>query len=264
MTTDFKARITQETFIRFVEAHDSLPSTSDRAAALVQEGSFLTPALIFAEQQSAGRGRGSNSWIATPGSLTFSVILCAEDHQLSGERLPLVALLAGLAIRDAMNDALPTGNHSVQIKWPNDVYLNDRKVCGILSEAVTANAGDRYVILGVGINVNNCFDSAPAEVSRKAVSLYEVNKSETDRTQLLISLLTRLEIELAEFQETGQFPRTRFASHCWLTGREVTVTTPTSSLHGRCVGVGDAGQLLVEQRGETVPVRSGSVTLFES
>src|SRR5207248_8273542 len=107
-----------------------LRSTSDHAAALRKRGKLFAPAVVLTANQTAGRGRGTNTWWSGPGSLTVTFVFPVEAH-LAPHQIPLIA---GLAVRDAVADL--TGDTSISLKWPNDVVHDDRKLAGLLCERV--------------------------------------------------------------------------------------------------------------------------------
>src|SRR5207247_1705002 len=109
------------------------------------------------ERQTAGRGRGSNRWWTADGALTFSLVLEAPPDRLPPSRWPQVALVAGIAVCEALQTPAPRA--ALRVKWPNDVYLADGKICGILSESIPGWR-DRLVV-GIGVNVNNRVKSGP-------------------------------------------------------------------------------------------------------
>src|SRR5690349_2367368 len=122
------AGVRAETFVRHIEQHEEIGSTNDRAMELAVERDLPVPALVIAERQIAGRGRGGNVWRSGAGALTFSLVI-ERPAGLPRERMALLSLAAGLAAREAVVGAAP--GHDVKVKWPNDVYLDGRKVCGI-------------------------------------------------------------------------------------------------------------------------------------
>jgi BirA family transcriptional regulator, biotin operon repressor / biotin---[acetyl-CoA-carboxylase] ligase len=118
-----------------------------------------------AEQQTAGRGRQGRLWLSPPGeNLLFSVLVRESPP---ARRLPLVALVAGLAVRDAVARALSDGD--VKIKWPNDVMIGVRKVAGVLVEAITAGSRVEAIVVGVGVNVHA--RTFPDEIAQRATSI---------------------------------------------------------------------------------------------
>src|SRR5262245_30735712 len=115
-----------------IDYHESIGSTSDRAIELGVLDESELPLLVLAESQTAGRGRGVNRWWSAEGALTFSLVLQAPCERLPPDRWPQVALVAGVAVCEALEGLVPQAE--VRVKWPNDVYLGSGKVCGILCE----------------------------------------------------------------------------------------------------------------------------------
>lgn len=257
LITLISQRLRTETFVRHVELHDELASTNDRAMELAVDAELPLPAIVLAERQTAGRGRGANVWRSGPGALTFSLVV-ERPSGLPRERMPLLSLAAGLAVREAVASVVP--GRAVKVKWPNDVYLDGRKVCGILTE-VPPRFPDRAVV-GVGLNVNNSLDEAPDEVRRRAVSIAETIGYAVDSAELLVSLLVRLESELQSFAEQGGVPVARWATHCLLTDRQVQLQSPAGEVIGQCLGVSDEGALLLDGPNGVQAHRAGEVITF--
>ena len=253
------ARVRAETFVRHVERHDEIASTNDRALVLAADRGLPTPALILADRQTAGRGRGANVWRSGPGALTFSLLI-DRPAGLPPERMPILSLAAGLAARDAVASAAP--GLAAKVKWPNDVYLEGRKVCGILTEVPSAAPG--RAVVGVGLNVNNSLADAPKEVRRRAASLRELLllQDPLDAAELLIDFLVRFEAELADLAASGEIAAGRWAPHCLLTGREVRLRTPAEETAGLCLGIAADGALLLDTADGPRPFRAGEVVSF--
>lgn len=235
-------RIRAATFVRRVELHNQLGSTNDLALQRAARDTLETPWLVLAERQTRGRGRGSNRWWSAEGSLTFSLVLdTSPSGQAPGPR-PQVALAAGLAVCLAIDRQLP--DHRPALKWPNDVYLQGRKVCGILIE-VPHGKRSRMVI-GVGVNVNNSFARAPVEQRRIAVSMRDVTHRWQPRTEVLIELLRQLESLLGTLQ--SDLPRMiqRCRDYCMLQGKIVQCHSGGRQVQGRCRGMDHDGALVLE------------------
>src|SRR5690606_19755638 len=163
---------------RTIEYYDELPSTNQRAKELlpaVDEG-----AVILAEMQTAGRGRLGRSWFSPPGTgIWLSIILRPPFSPIELPKLNLLAVVALSRAVKAVLDIRPL------VKWPNDLYYQDRKLAGILTE-VTGELGRlEHVIMGVGINVNQRSNDFPLELRTKAGSLRMATGCFVDRKDLL-------------------------------------------------------------------------------
>lgn len=256
---DFSAtvrRLEQETFLRRAEWHDQLDSTNSAALSLALRGTPDVPAIIGATHQTAGRGRGSNTWWSSAGALTFSILFNPLDRGLPFARWPQVALMTGLAVADTLESYLPPV--SVQLKWPNDVYADGRKICGILTE-VPPGRTDRLVV-GIGLNVGNSLAAAPVDVRSSAVSLVDLLGSEHPSLQdVLMTLIGRWERWLQRLA-AGEvdFPSV-WRPKCYLTGERVSVTIGPESQTGICVGLDGDGALLLETERGVQRVLAGTV-----
>ena len=143
-------------------------------------------AVFFAEQQTAGRGRGGNSWeSAASDGIYCSVVL---RPKLSPADALLLSLIAGIAVAEAVEHT--TGLHP-DLRWPNDVLIEERKFCGILTEMNAEATRVRYVVVGIGINVNQA--SFPAELEPIATSLRLAAGHEWSRVQVAAALLKSLD-----------------------------------------------------------------------
>lgn len=245
--------------IRAYEHHPSIGSTNDRALELAAAAELDTPTLIVADEQTAGRGRGANRWWAAPGSLTFSLIVDSGPTRISPARLPRQSLAAGLAICKGIESVLP--QEAPRLKWPNDVYLRLRKVCGILIEGV-AGAAHRLVI-GVGINVNNSFAEAPAELREKASSLADLSGQSLDRGEVLAAVVENLVAAWEGASTATRDVAADFAPYCLLTDRLVQVRVGAELHAGLCRGIAADGGLILETETGRRTLYTGIVERFE-
>jgi BirA family biotin operon repressor/biotin-[acetyl-CoA-carboxylase] ligase len=252
-------RIRSQGFVREIEVHSEIGSTNDRAAERAQESDLLCPCLILAERQSAGRGRGANTWWSGPGALTFSLVLEPRRIGLVTQSFPQVALAAGLAVCEAIERAVPQA--VIGLKWPNDVFLAGKKVCGILLELPNADSG--RLIAGIGVNVNNSLAQAPAELQRIAASMIDVAQQPLDRTQVLITILERIDLWLRALAADAGRVFERWRQYCVLSGKTVRLRVGLHDIEGRCQGIDDGGRLLISTPQGTEAHRSGTVLSFE-
>jgi len=209
---------------------ESVGSTNDELRRLAEAGA-PEGLIVLAEKQTDGRGRRGAAWFSPPGeSLAFSVLLRPDEPKALWPRL---ALATGLAVAGALEEYLPL----VGIKWPNDVWINGRKIAGILVES-----GRDFAIVGIGLNVNSL--SFPAEVSDTATSLALESGSETSRPEVLAAVIRHLAIRRhqigTEFSNVVDSIRIR----CVLSGKKVSLLTPSGPRTGKVEGITPQGELL--------------------
>jgi BirA family biotin operon repressor/biotin-[acetyl-CoA-carboxylase] ligase len=253
-------RLLAESSLRHVEWLNQIDSTNTRALNLAMEPSVPVPFLIGADQQTAGRGRGTNSWWGAEGSLMFSIGIDMLELRLSAKEWPRFSLITGLAIAETIGSLLPSGQ--VGVKWPNDVWLNGRKVCGILIEQ--PDRAPTRLIVGIGINVNNSFSTAPLDQQRIATSLIDAAEGAPfPRTEVLIAFLSRWQ-SLVEQLANGTISLVQRWSHaCVLSGRPITVTSGSQETTGICSGIDDDGCLLLRTAYSLERCYAGTVRLLD-
>jgi BirA family biotin operon repressor/biotin-[acetyl-CoA-carboxylase] ligase len=237
-------KITAADLVAHVDFHPSIGSTSDRALELAAQGEVALPLLVLAEQQTAGRGRSSNQWLTTDGALTFSLVLEVPREQLPLSKWPQVALVAGVAVADALSRFVsPT---VVRLKWPNDVYLTERKAGGILSESVSG--WRNRIVVGIGVNVNNRFEATPgSDLSITATSLVEQDQVELDLTSVLLAILDEFDRRWQELLAYGfATAAASYRERCLLTGKNVRIQqSPVEIVEGVCLGIDHYGGLIL-------------------
>ena len=214
---------------------------------------------MIAEQQTAGRGRGENRWWSAEGALTFSLLLESTASGLPVSQWPQISLTTGLAVCDAIDQQL--GGEATRLKWPNDVYLDGRKVCGILVE--TIHPEPSAVVVGIGVNVNNSLKSAPSELLESAGALCDVTGQPLSRTDLLVEILKHLETQYQALASDTSDLRDQWQQRCMLSGRAVRVDTGGTVCTGTCRGIDLDGALQVETPSGMSRLHSGVVTLLD-
>jgi BirA family biotin operon repressor/biotin-[acetyl-CoA-carboxylase] ligase len=235
-----------------------LRSTSDHAAVLRRRGTLFAPAVVLTASQLAGRGRGGNAWYSDTGSITVTFALPIEPS-LAPYQLPLIA---GLAVRDAVDEILrrmvPVARPDVQLKWPNDVLVDQRKIAGLLCERI-----DRCDLIGVGLNVSTRLSRAPRALRDRMTTLSRWTSTRPDLTDVLLTLAAHLRRRLERRDETSfaaLLPE--YDRHHVLWGRTITVATEPGSpaLTGRCEGLDHLGRLLLRDRQALHRIIAGHVT----
>ncbi|MDZ4403776.1 biotin--[acetyl-CoA-carboxylase] ligase [Prosthecobacter sp.] len=196
--------------------------------------------VVFTESQTAGRGRRDNRWIAPRGKdLMFSLLL---QPAATLEKWPRITTLAALAICKAIEAELPL---QPRIKWPNDVYLNDHKVSGLLAETVSTRGG-LFLVLGIGLNVNTR-EFAPGLAATSL--LKELNSPalpELDRNSLAQRLLAALHEELQRLENDFSSAVAEVRMRSWLLGRQIRAQAPQGEVFGRVLDLNEEGHLILE------------------
>ena len=235
----------KKTFVRHVEQRAEIGSTNDLAIELAGDAALTTPALVLADRQTAGRGRGANAWWSAHGALTFSVILQPPAAWIPQERWPQISLAAALAVCGTLEGLAPSERFGV--KWPNDVYCGRRKISGILAEAPALKAGvPRRLIVGIGVNVNNSWAQAPEALREVGVSLSDLSQSHHDLTGVLVTLLGELELRLDQLSRLDPRLADAWQSRNVLLHRHVTVLAGERTIAGRCQEIDANGGLVLE------------------
>ena len=229
----------------------TLRSTSDHAAKLRQEGRLFAPAAVVTSRQTAGRGRGNNTWWS--GGSVMTVTFALPIHEtLPPQELPLIA---GLAVRGAVEQL--TGAHDVQLKWPNDVLHRGRKLAGLLCERIS-----RADLVGLGLNVNLRNAQVPAELRNRVTSLFEIAGKEFDMNAVLCVIAHHLHHQMRrrEEQPFSIFVR-EFQQHDALLNRRVTILPAGDSapISGVGEGIDDAGRLKVRSGSDLHRIVAGQV-----
>ena len=234
-------RIKRATFVRQAELHRSIDSTNNRAKELAARAEIETPLLVIAEAQTAGRGRGSNLWWSAPGAVTFSLILDLPTNDVGPQSWPRFALATAVAVCEGLEETLP--DHTLGIRWPNDVIHQHQKICGILPELCMHDAP--RLVLGVGVNVNNSLSNAPEDLRQAATSLIDLAGRRTNLTKFVSTVLGRIEIRLADLLSQSAIVSDAWTSRCLLRGTTVTLNQNGEAHTGRCEGIDATGALLL-------------------
>jgi BirA family biotin operon repressor/biotin-[acetyl-CoA-carboxylase] ligase len=235
------------TVLRF----ESLPSTNTELARLASEGA-VEGVSVVADEQTAGRGRLQRAWSSPKGAgLYFSILLRPAIPQ---NYWPLITFMAAIAVGDALREAAGV---ETDIKWPNDLLSGERKICGILAEAIDTPDG-RAVILGIGINVTP--NAYPPELANVATSVSEAAGRPIDREQILAALLDALSRWYASLEHPALIVDAWSNRSSYALGKLVQVSNGDDVWQGTTFGVEPDGALrLRTSSGEIKLVRAGDV-----
>lgn len=214
-------------------------------------------AVVIAEEQTGGRGRFGRKWFSPPGKGIWMSVLLRPDVPL--QHTPQLTLLTGVAVCRAVRAC--TGADA-GIKWPNDLLIDGRKVCGILLESTVEDHEVRFCIAGIGVDVNFDPEDYPEDLTTIATSLKMETGQPVDRTKLTAAILTELEQLYFLYQKEGF----GVISALWEAlsvsmNREITVTNPHGVIEGKAIGLDPSGALIVEKHdGEHTLVISGEIS----
>ena len=236
-----------------VEVVDEIDSTSSELMRRARDGR-TQPMLLVAKRQTAGRGRMGRPWQSAqaeqePASLTFSLGLPLMPRDWSG-----LSLAVGVSVAESLD---PSNTARIALKWPNDLWVDERKLGGILIETALPQDGaaERYLVIGIGINIGPRegagMSTPPAWIAQW--------RPEATAPQLLREIVPPLVSHVLLFGERGFVPfAERFAARDLLRGREVQLSDGTI---GQCEGVGWGGELLVRTAAGIKTITSAEVSV---
>lgn len=253
---DIRSSLSTSWLGRTVKVMKTVDSTNLEAKRLAEAGASHGT-LVTAEEQTSGKGRRGRSWISVPGQGVWMSFVLRPDIEL--ENSSMLTLVAALAVEKGIKDAAGIDG---RIKWPNDVLVNGKKVCGILTELSAQMDELNYIVVGIGINAN--IGQFPEEVRDKATSLLAETGETVDRTRLLCQVLKHFEHEYEQFKKTEDFSELMEEYNGFLAhfGQEIKVVRGKDEYICRSGGINRRGELRVEDSlGRTQEIFSGEVSI---
>jgi BirA family biotin operon repressor/biotin-[acetyl-CoA-carboxylase] ligase len=239
MTFDAPA-LERSTWVDRVVHHERLSSTNDLARQLAADTPRGKSLLVLADEQTAGRGRGSNRWWTGEGSLAFSLLLDSPRLGIPRRQAAMISLAAAVALAETVAPLVPHARPGIH--WPNDVFVSDRKLAGILVEAL---ADGRHIV-GVGMNINNRLALAPPDLQPTITSLVDLTGRTHDRSQLLLELLGSLQAALQQLARSPADLAQRADSLCLQHGQRLAIDVGGNIDAGICAGIADDGSLVLD------------------
>lgn len=232
----------------------TVDSTNDEVKRQAANGAD-SGLVVIAEEQTAGKGRLGRSWKSAPGGIYFSILLRPE---LAPADVPGITLAVGLAVCLAIREF--TGCEAM-IKWPNDIIIGRKKICGILTEMAAQTDMVDYVVVGAGINVNN--KSFAPEISQKATSLYIETGGELELSKLMQSVLKHIDERIGSYLTSVSIDDAKlYKSLCATIGRNVSLERGDKKIEGTATDITFDGKLIITLAdGSTLEVGSGEVTV---
>lgn len=234
---------------------DSLNSTNEYAKSLAMykaEGTVIT-----AEQQTSGKGRLGRNWTSpSKKGIYFSIIL---KPNLEPRKVAKLTLIGAAAVNLALKDM----NIDSEIKWPNDIVINGRKVCGILTEMNCELNIINYIVIGIGINANLDKKDFSDELENKATSLKIITGKDIQRNKLLALVLNHFEKLYDSFKEDLDISETIqiCKKHSALIGKEVKIIRDGNIKIGKAIDINNEGELVVQFEDGIENIFSGEVSV---
>ncbi len=221
-------------------------STNDYAKKIASEVPEGT--VVIAKKQTKGRGRKNREWASPEGGLWMSIVL---KPQVKREDIPKIVFIGALAVVDTLAEfGIKAG-----IKWPNDVWVDNKKICGILTEGKFGE----FAILGIGLNVNNII---PPELEGSATSMKLLLGREVGLNEVLETLLRNLSRWYRIFLERGSLAViSAVKEKCFILGKEVKIIEDGREIRGRAVDIADDGALVLETPRDKLRILYGDVSL---
>jgi len=237
-----------------ITVHMSVGSTNDLTKELARQGAEHGT-VIFAESQTAGKGRRGRSFFSPPGQgIYMSMVLKPDRHSFDRSLTTPFAAVAVCEAIEAVSDIAP------QIKWVNDVFADGRKVCGILTEAVTLYDGTQHLVLGIGINFSRPDTGFPAEISASAGAVFNKPDPPVTRSRLAAEILNRVLIQPPDYSDSQMLRKYR--RRMMMLGQTVVVTGAGESYEAVALDIDSEARLIVRNNaGETIYLSSGEISV---
>jgi BirA family biotin operon repressor/biotin-[acetyl-CoA-carboxylase] ligase len=238
---------------------EKLSSTNITAKEQAEKGANEGTTII-AETQTTGKGRLNRRWFSPKGGVWFSIIL---RPQMRPEDAAKITLITSVAVAKTLRKLYGL---SAEVKWPNDVLIHGKKVCGILTEASLKRRTVNFVVVGIGINANFSLNALPEDLATTAVTtLKEVLQKEVDREELICVLLKEFESCYERFKRREfESLLSEWRSMTSFLGKEVEVVSFAERLHGMAVDIDENGALIIKlEDGTKRKIVAGDVTVRE-
>ena len=234
---------------------ETIDSTNTKAKELAAAGA-VQGTLVTADAQQAGIGRRGRSWSSEKKAGIYMSMLLRPE--IATDKASMLTLVAALAVERAIAETLDC---QPMIKWPNDIVLNKKKICGILTEMVLKRTEIDYVVIGIGINVNN--KNFPEEIVQTASSLSLELGNEIDREMLISEVWKRFTVYYENFLQVGDLSGIKAEYEHALINKDekVKVLDPLGEYMGIAKGITNIGELIVDTEEEIRYVSGGEVSV---
>lgn len=242
-----------------LDVFEKTQSTNDDLKELINQNK--TTSVCIAENQTQGKGRFIRNWYSPFGTNIYLSMLYQFEKDIS--ELSGLSLVVGLATCKAIESSIDLKNTDLKVKWPNDIYIDQCKLAGILIEAQSEANGFCQVIMGIGINVNMA--DATKNIDNPWTSLLKITKQYHDRNILCATLIDYLIDYLERFSAQGLIAfLDEWKKRDYLFNKKIAVISGKKKLKGICVGISDQGHLLLKTTNNNIQaISSGDATLLK-
>jgi len=227
-----------------IEYYQRLDSTNKEAISLIEENLISSGTIILTDHQFDGKGRNKNKWFSSSGkSITFSLFL-KPDFPI--KKLNLLSLATGLAVANALKKF----NFKTNLKWPNDILLKKKKYGGILIESKIHNKKIKYLIIGIGLNVNE--DSFDSSIENIATSLFIEKKIPIQRELIIACILNELEVLIDMLNNNNENIKINWTKLCNHINKKVRFLDNKEIKKGIFLGVNQIGEAIIKEENKKI------------
>ncbi|MGV8059158.1 MAG: biotin--[acetyl-CoA-carboxylase] ligase [Smithellaceae bacterium] len=217
--------------------------------------------VVLADSQTKGRGRMQRTWHSPAGSNIYTSLLLRPHFKPAAA--PQISLVAGVAVAELLEQYCPG---KIELKWPNDVLLKGKKVCGILAQMKTTADQVDFIVVGIGININIRQNQFPADICDMATSLSAETGKEISRQDLIISLYENFAKWYKELLKNGfTFIKEKWLSLTPMIGKNVQIIHFNETVTGKAIGIDDKGSLILfTARNEKIVISAGDASILKN
>ncbi len=255
----FKNKLAGKLIGHKIYCFSEIDSTNDEAFELAAAGS-PEGTVVIADSQAKGKGRLQRTWHSPAGMNIYTSIILRPD--LKPENAPQISILAGVAVAEIMDNFCPG---MVNLKWPNDVLLKGKKVCGILAQMKTSASRVDFIILGIGINVNIDYNQLPQDIKNTATSLAIETGRKISRQELIIGLYENLAKWYKKLMAGGfSAVKEKWLSMAPMIGKKVQIMSGNEVVSGKALGIDERGALLLlTAENRRIKISAGDATILK-
>lgn len=251
-TNELKSKIRNENYKKSILFFEKIPSTNTYCKDNYK--TLNDKSIIIAKEQTLGRGKNNRKWLSPSGGLYFSILL--KDNLPHINSCQLIPLIVSVAVFETLRSF----NVNCKIKWPNDLLVNNKKICGILVESKVSSSGLSYVVIGIGLNVNSL---CPKDESLDGIftSLKEVYDMTFSLEDLLSSIINNLDNLLPKITSDLNLLLNTYKANCLFLNEEVTLVNNNEEIQVKILDIAQDGSLKILHNDKIKFINSGEFSI---